>query len=314
MKKLTLAISAVSVLAGSTAIWANNLTVPNSFTKNTTISASQMNDNFGAVKNAVDDNDQKIKANASIIQTNANKLSALDAKISSSPNCPEGMTQVGAVCVDTYEASIVDENGDSMDTTSAANAGCQTTGKGCKGVIIAKSVKNADPAVGFNWFQANLACANAGKRLLTNAEWQAAASGTVDPGNDNDGNANSLCNTFSKSTIRKTGLAGSLADQQNSCVSDWGVEDMIGNVNEFVADWMPGNGAESESTHGGTTYGNDRSLVIHIGDKEEDGSKFPAAILRGGSNGGNPGVFSFDAIRQPTITGNNIGFRCAKPL
>ena len=263
MKKLTLAIGAVSVLAGNTMIWAGNLTVPNSFTKNTTISASEMNANFAAVKNEIDDNDQKINANLSSIQSNANKLSALDAKVSGSPNCPEGMTQVGAICVDIYEASVVDKNGNPTNATQAASDGCETTGKGCKDVIVAQSVKDADPAVNFNWFQANLACANAGKRLLTNAEWQAAASGTFDPGNDNDGNANSMCNT--SLSIRKTGLAGSLADQENSCVSDWGVEDMVGNVNEFVADWMPGNGSQSTSTHGGTTYGNDRSLVVSIG-------------------------------------------------
>ncbi len=314
MKKLTLAIGAVSVLASSAVIWAGNLTVPNSFTKNTTISASEMNANFAAVKNEVDDNDQKIKANVSSIQSNASKLSALDAKISGSPNCPEGMAQVGAICVDIYEASVVDSNGNPVDATQAAIDGCEITGKGCRDVIVARSVKDADPAVNFNWFQANLACANAGKRLLTNAEWQAAASGTFDPGNDNDGNTNSRCNTSSLTkSIRQTGLAGSLADQENSCVSDWGVEDMVGNVNEFVADWMPGNGAQSNATHGGTTWGNDRSKVDSIGGNAVDDSKFPAVILRGGS-WGDPGVFSFDAFRQPTITGNDIGFRCAKSL
>jgi formylglycine-generating enzyme required for sulfatase activity len=271
-----------------------------------------MNANFNAVKNAIDDNQQQLTTNQANIQLNTDKLSALDAKLSTSSSCPTGMAQVGAICVDIYEASIVDNSGNAMTSVEAANAGCKTTGNGCKGVIFAKSVKEAAPAVEFNWFQANLACMNSGKRLLTNAEWQAAATGTVDPGDINSGN--NMCNTGSTS-FRLTGHAGSLADQENSCVSDWGIEDMIGNVNEFVSDWMPGNTPIGSNQLHGATHGNDRAKVVSIGGNEEDGSRFPAVVIRGGSTGASgQGIFSFDAFRQPTITLPDLGFRCALPL
>lgn len=311
MKKLVLAISTVSVLASGAGSWASSVVVPNSFTKGTTISASQMNANFSAAKNAIDDNQRQLTVNT-------DKLSALGAKLSTSSSCPTGMAQVGAICVDIYEASIVDKSGNAMDSIQAADVGgCQTTGNGCKGVIFAQSAKEAAPATGFNWFQANLACANSGKRLLTNAEWQAAATGTVDPGDKNDGN--SMCNTGNDTDtgiIRPTGQAGSLSDQQNSCVSDWGIEDMIGNVNEFVSDWMPGKNPLGSPEQHGATHGNDRAKVVTIGeDNSGAGSQFPAVIIRGGSVGATgQGIFSFDAYRQPTITGDDIGFRCAMPL
>src|SRR6266540_6583615 len=71
---------------------------------------------------------------------------------------------------------------------------------------------------------------NAGKRLLTNSEWRVAAFGTPDPGATGDGVT--TCNTAAAG-LMATGSA-------RSCLSGVGVFDMIGNLWEWVADWIQG--------------------------------------------------------------------------
>lgn len=110
------------------------------------------------------------------------------------------MVRVGATCVDKYEASI--------------NAG------------VAASVANVAPATGVTWFQAADACAKAGKRLLTNAEWQTAAAGS--PAGVTSGAG---CN--GSGTVANTGAFSA------ACVSSYGVVDMPGNASEWVADTVP---------------------------------------------------------------------------
>jgi hypothetical protein len=79
------------------------------------------------------------------------------------------------------------------------------------------------------WFQAQEACANAGKRLPSNAEWQVAANGTPDPGPDN---GTTDCNTASTFAVALTG-------SRSNCVSARRAFDMVGNLYEWVADWVP---------------------------------------------------------------------------
>lgn len=49
-------------LGAAVIAYASTVTIPNTFTSGTTISSSEMNDNFSAVKSAVDDNDTRITA------------------------------------------------------------------------------------------------------------------------------------------------------------------------------------------------------------------------------------------------------------
>ena len=64
MKNVIL-LSVISLFTHS--LWAGALTVPNSFSSGTAAVAAEVNDNFTAVKNAVDDNDSRITANETAI-------------------------------------------------------------------------------------------------------------------------------------------------------------------------------------------------------------------------------------------------------
>ena len=64
-------------------------------------------------------------------------------------------------------------------------APCADNGQNCADDIFAVSLAGVTPSARITWFQAQAACANAGKRLPTNAEWQVAVAGTPDPGPDN---------------------------------------------------------------------------------------------------------------------------------
>lgn len=106
------------------------------------------------------------------------------------------MVRAGSICVDKYEASV--------------SGG------------VARSVIGVLPKTGINYFDAADACAKAGKRLLTNAEWQMAAKGTPVAVTSGAG-----CN--GSGALKNT-------DADPTCVSSYGVIDMVGNASEWVAD------------------------------------------------------------------------------
>src|SRR5262249_2320586 len=108
--------------------------------------------------------------------------------------CPADSVQVGYVCVDKFEASVweipasntklinkVSKGKATLADLTAAGATqrgvgatgpypCDGTGNSCDD-IYAVSIAGVKPSAAITWFQAQQACLNAGKRLLTNAEW-----------------------------------------------------------------------------------------------------------------------------------------------
>jgi hypothetical protein len=230
--------------------------------------------------------------------------------------CPPDSVQVGCICVDKHEASVWEttdkgtikkiqkgkiksaadlgaatQRGDDSDDYNAA--GCPDTGNGCTDVY-AVSIPGVTPSSRITWFQAAAACRNAGKRLLTNQEWQVTAFGTPDPG---AAPGPEDCNT---------GLVGlDLTGERENCVSDMGTYDMVGNVWEWVADWVP------RSTACGSWGGlsDDSQCLAGAATTGE-----PGALYRGGSigTGTSAGVFALIAFSRPSGSGIDVGFRCGR--
>jgi hypothetical protein len=135
-------------------------------------------------------------------------------------SCSDDMVAVGSLCVDKYEASLVDSSG-TLATSTTCNADGSDCGADAGGVnpaIFAQSIAGVLPAASPSWFQAAIACANVGKRLPSSAEWQMAAAGT---------NAAS-CNV-SSDVLANTGA-------NPNCVSTAGAINMVGNLWEWSAD------------------------------------------------------------------------------
>ena len=234
--------------------------------------------------------------------------------------CPPDSVNVGPTCVDTYEASVWDLHGNatllsqvkagtvtlsdlagggatqvsaSSDCTPAFPASFDGTGN-WTAPLYAVSVAGVDPTACATWFQAEQACRLSGKRLLTNQEWQAAAAGTPDSGSADDGSTTCVTNSAGPAN---TG-------SRSNCKSNWGAFDMVGNVWEWVADWVP------HSTACASWGGFSDDVMCLVGADTTGG---PGALFRGGdwSDRADAGVFAVVPSGSPTVSGA-IGFRCAR--
>jgi formylglycine-generating enzyme required for sulfatase activity len=178
--------------------------------------------------------------------------------------------------------------------------GCSVTGNGCV-QVYAVSIPGVTPSAFINWFQAAAAARNSLKRLPTNQEWQVAALGTPDTGTDDGSTTCTMADTVSPA-VTATG-------SRSSCVSDVGAFDMVGNLEEFVADW----GDVSDGcTAWSPTFGGD--LSCFGGPPGAGGTRnLPAALIRGGGRfGSQAGVFAVVAQGDPSASAAFIGFRCAR--
>ncbi|MGH2957100.1 MAG: FAD-dependent oxidoreductase [Solirubrobacterales bacterium] len=206
------------------------------------------------------------------------------------------MVAAGSVCIDRYEVSVWSsptggtQYGTTMDNYPAA---CTDTGQGCKagtaGEIYARSVPGA-PSRFITLFQAQQALANSGKRLPPNAEWQQAVAGTPD---------STACNV-STGLIANTGA-------NPGCVSNFGANDMVGNLYEWVADWVPA----STDCPGWGAFSNDQMCLSGASTTAQG----PGALIRGGdfSSGAIAGPFTVDGFNfRPSNSSSSIGFRGAR--
>jgi formylglycine-generating enzyme required for sulfatase activity len=243
--------------------------------------------------------------------------------------CAPDAVVAGTVCLDKYEASVwrvpnatttnaslvrkiqrgrateVDLTASGavqLGTTSDDYAPCTHDGQNCADDIYAVSLPGVLPAAFVTWFQAQEACANSGKRLPTNAEWQVAANGTPDPGPDDHA---TTCTSNNPAGATPTG-------SRSACVSARGAFDMVGNVAEWVADWIP----RSTTCSGWGAFSDDDMCVAGANDSPpgpgvEAG---PGALLRGGffflENASGP--LSVIGTVSPIRSQSFFGFRCAR--
>ncbi len=241
----------------------------------------------------------------------------------SARKCAPDAVPVGSVCLDTYEASVwrvpdptttnallvkriqlgIATRADltaggatQLGTADDDFAPCTINGQNCTNDIFALSLPSEIPAANITWFQALEACANAGKRLPTNAEWQMGVTGTQDPGPDN---GTTDCNTASGGPVSPTGT-------RDGCISARGAFDLVGNLAEWVADWVP---APTECT-GWASFSNDDMCLSGASTT----SNFPGALTRGGAfvslGGQRAGPFAVHPF-APFHASGFIGFRCA---
>jgi len=238
-------------------------------------------------------------------------------------SCPADSVLVGTTCVDTYEASVweippgntalIEAVKNGTATLADLQAGgfqrgatgddytCNNNGNDCTD-LYAASVPGVTPSARLTWFQAQQFCRAAGKRLLTNAEWQSAAAGTPDPGTDNE---STDCNISVPEAVTNTG-------SRSNCVSNAGAFDMVGNLREWVGDWMQSNSDSDGGADSSANYGGDSIFGIDEAFPQTD--RMPAALLRGGnfSAGESSGVFALWALDAPSGSNVDFGFRCAR--
>ena len=238
--------------------------------------------------------------------------------------CPPDSVKVGDVCIDKYESSIWQipsgnadlvrrvqlgrvtladlTNGGATQVSSAFNCSptfpptFDATGNWTS-PLFAVSVPGVKPTSCVTWFQAEQACALSGKRLLTNQEWQRAAAGTPDPGTDDGGTD---CNIGGLAQPSDTG-------SRAKCTSNWGAFDMVGNVEEWVADWT----AQPTDCPGWGTFSDDLMCLAGASTTATG----PGALVRGGGFFRDvfteAGVFAVDVV-IPAQAQRGIGFRCGR--
>ena len=242
----------------------------------------------------------------------------VDAAVVPSTFCPAGMAYISGpgpepYCIDQYEAYLA---GGTV-TNCACSNGSKAEVDACAGTAVAGSASGRTPLVNINWCAAKKACANAGKHLLTNMEWFAAANYKGSQYNITTEGAGGLgCNV--------SGGGATLTGANSGCVTQEGVYDMIGNVWEWVdriytAD--PTNGVGSGYITG---YDFATGIPASVGSASPafgndyynayNGGGSARAVLRGGLwvYGALAGVFAFDASNAPSDGYGDIGFRCGR--
>ncbi len=270
------------------------------------------------VQQALDQLQQRV----SVLESNACPRGyTLDTSRTDITLCARGddvAVKVGSFWVDRYEMSMVDSatyNKGGCDGATWKQYGTDGTGSypdfpksgnWKTSRLHACSVKGKHPSRHMTWFQASQACLLAGKRLCTNAEWQAAAAGTP------------------KDSCQIKGSAPVESSKLTSCQSKWGARHMVGNVSEYVAAWVQA-GLHSmkapdtdQATQWPKGYG-DKDVARNFNGEVDSMAGtwikgLPATYRRGGDfdDDTNAGVFTVDAHIAPTYASPSTGARCCQ--
>jgi formylglycine-generating enzyme required for sulfatase activity len=242
--------------------------------------------------------------------------------------CKPDAVKVGSVCMDKYEASVwqipatnlagksnkklITKVQNGKTTLAALTAGGATQispSSSCSPAfpgtfpangqwtepLYAVSIPGVHPTACVTWFQAQQACANSRKRLPSNGEWQMAVAGTPEGAAGDDGSTQ--CNTSAAGDAVDTG-------SRSVCVSNYGAFDMVGNVAEWVEDWVP------RSTACGSWSGSsDYQCLAGAATTGEPGALIRSADF---ASGAGAGPFEVTGRASPSESSSSLGFRCAR--
>ena len=219
--------------------------------------------------------------------------------------CPLGMQQIDTIptltCIDQYEASP-SQDCTHQEPRSVLQSEQNVGTAGCH----AESKESAIPWTYISLTQAQRACAQAGKRLPSAAEWYRLALGT-----------NSAACIINAQGVAKTGT--------EACISAVGAYDTIGNVWEWVDAQVTNNTYNDrilpESGHVSSVDADGIAITtsddvdsLYDGDyfwSKQDGV---SGMIRGGFYGSeaDAGLYALNASVAMQFTAQGVGFRCVK--
>jgi hypothetical protein len=234
--------------------------------------------------------------------------------------CPDWMVHVfnepRDYCIDRFEAHLVELKGGVLNVHPSSVPPNRFSR------IIAKSLPGVRPQSSVSRKIAENACWNAGKRLCTIREWIRACSGVESytyPYGDNE--QKGACNTRKTHIISQ--LFGSKWGQQmkapetnmisgflaktgeySRCVSSYGVYDMVGNLHEWVGDFVDDKIIASRPRIGPASKSN--------GFKAVPGNGIFMGGFYGTSGENGSGCNYMTIVHGPEQDDYSIGFRCCK--
>jgi Sulfatase-modifying factor enzyme 1 len=225
-------------------------------------------------------------------------------------------TDATAFWIDRYEATVwktrtpAPNESPLFTIKNDSDVSLPATGPFAEDKRFALSVKEQTPSRFITWLQAEATCRASGKRLPTRIEWLTAVQGTDDPDVPNDGLMDSHCHTLGVGP-RATGNAA-------LCVSRWGAEDMIGNVDEWIGEWHVRPTDNTSTVAVGSWPSGDVSINVENNALQSNMQPVEGQALveqRGGywTLGTGAGSFTMIITNGPITANGAVGFRCVIP-